>query len=91
MRNPWLDIPLADYEDHMALAEVAQAQLLAGFFGEALREYSPQSVAVIGCAGGNGFEKIDPGITKRVAGIDINPDYIAKSLTQKFLAHGSVA
>jgi len=26
VKNPWLDIPLADYERHMALANVGQAQ-----------------------------------------------------------------
>ena len=50
MKNPWKDIPLADYEGHMA--KVAQAQLLAEVFGEVLKEYSPQSIGVIGCAGG---------------------------------------
>ena len=39
MRNPWKDIPLADYEGHMV--QVAQAQLLTDVFGEVLEEYSP--------------------------------------------------
>jgi len=77
MKNPWKDIPLADYEGHMA--KVAQAQLLAEVFGEVLKEYSRQSIGVIGCAGGNGFERINPQITPRVVGIDINPDYIAQA------------
>ena len=52
MPNPWLTIPLADYEAHMALAEVAQAQFLARTLG-ALIDARPQarSVAVLGCAG----------------------------------------
>lgn len=29
MKNPWLDIPLDDYEGHMTLPQVAQAQMLA--------------------------------------------------------------
>ena len=29
MTNPWLDLPLADYEGHMAHPDVAQAPLLA--------------------------------------------------------------
>lgn len=74
MRNPWKDIPLADYEGHMA--QVAQAQLLADVFGEVLKEYSPRSIGVIGCAGGNGFEKVDPQVTRRVVGVDINRDYV---------------
>jgi len=77
MRNPWKDIPLVDYEGHMA--QVAQAQLLTDVLAEVLREYSPRSIAVVGCAGGNGFQKIDPQITPRVVGIDINPDYIAQT------------
>ena len=63
----------------MALAEVAQAQLLSGIFAEALKEHAPRSVAVLGCAGGNGFTEIDPTITPRVVGVDINPDYIAQA------------
>jgi len=53
--NPWLTIPLADYEAHMALPQVGQAQLLADLFAAELRERSPSSVAVLGCAGGKRF------------------------------------
>lgn len=76
MKSPWLDIPLADYEGHMALPYVGQAQLLSDVFAGALRIFSPQSVAVLGCAGGNGFDRISSQITKRVVGIDLNPEYI---------------
>jgi trans-aconitate methyltransferase len=77
MRNPWLDISLEDYESHMALPQVAQAGVLADFFGLVLKRHSPESVAVLGCAGGNGFDRIDPTITGRVVGVDVNPDYVA--------------
>ncbi len=60
----------------MSLPEVAQAVLLADVFGELLEAYAPRSVAVLGCAGGNGFERISPDVTKRVVGVDINPAYI---------------
>jgi|SRR5271157_1567173 len=76
MKNPWLDIPLADYEGHMALPHVAQAQLLSDVFADALSKYSPRSVAVLGCAGGNGFERISARTTERVVGVDINPEYL---------------
>ncbi len=79
MRNPWLDIPLADYESHMALPYVAQAQLLSDLFAEALQEFSPESVALLGCAGGNGLERISSRVTKRVVGIDLNPSYIQEA------------
>ncbi|HVS25014.1 MAG TPA: class I SAM-dependent methyltransferase, partial [Gammaproteobacteria bacterium] len=73
--NPWLTIPLADYEAHMALPEVGQAQLLAAVFAAELRARAPASVAVLGCAGGNGFEHAPRSL--RVVGVDLNPDYVA--------------
>ena len=75
-KNAWLDIPLADYEGHMALPQIAQAQLLSDVFSGALNKFSPQSVAVLGCAGGNGFDRISAQITRRVVGIDLNPEYV---------------
>ena len=78
MTNPWLEIPLADYEGHMALPEVAQATLLGDIFERILpQEHVSASVAILGCAGGNGFDRIDPQVTMRVIGIDINPAYVA--------------
>jgi len=79
MTNPWLRIPLADYEGHMSLPEVAQAQLLSDAFATALERYRPRSVVLIGCAGGNGFEHVVPEVTRRVVGIDINPLYIEQA------------
>ncbi|HEV2701310.1 MAG TPA: hypothetical protein VGV09_06755 [Steroidobacteraceae bacterium] len=76
MRSPWLDIPLADYEGHMALPSVGQGDLLATQFDELLTSLLPESAAVIGCAGGNGFDRVRIAITKRLVGIDINPHYI---------------
>ncbi|MCX7170280.1 MAG: class I SAM-dependent methyltransferase [Proteobacteria bacterium] len=79
MKNPWLAIPLADSEGHMSLPAVGQARMLADVFESLLHEFLPKSVAVIGCAGGNGFERISPDVTTRVIGVDINPTYIEKS------------
>lgn len=76
MQSPWLDIPLADYEGHMALPGIGQADMLARQFATLLTEWTPASAAVIGCAGGNGFDRINVGVTKRVVGIDINPQYV---------------
>jgi ubiquinone/menaquinone biosynthesis C-methylase UbiE len=77
MTNPWLHIPATDYEAHMALAEVAQTQALNALFASALAEYSPSSIAVLGCTTGNGFEHIDTSQIKRVVGVDINAEYLA--------------
>jgi trans-aconitate methyltransferase len=79
MRNPWLDIPLADYEAHMASPAVAQAQMIAGTLADLLETHRPRSLAVIGCAGGNGFDRVDPSHTTRVVGVDINPTYLAEA------------
>jgi DNA-binding transcriptional ArsR family regulator len=52
MRNPWLDIPLADYEAHMALPTIGQDRLIADHLSALIRTYEPSSVAILGCAGG---------------------------------------
>ena len=78
MNNPWLTIPLEDYEGHMAMPDVGQAKMLANEFEELLKTYAPTSAALIGCAGGNGFEEaIKAGVT-RLVGLDINPTYITE-------------
>ena len=76
MPNPWLAIPLADYEGHMASPGVAQSEALAGLFDCALRRTRPRSVAILGVAGGNGLDRISPEVTTRVCGLDINPHYL---------------
>ncbi len=76
--NPWLHVPLADYEGHMS--EIGQTGMLADQFEAALAAYSPKSVALIGCAGGgNGFDRIRPSTVGRVVGIDINSEYLSET------------
>ena len=43
MRNPWLDIPLGDYEAHMALPAIGQSQLIADQLDILVRRYAPSS------------------------------------------------
>jgi cyclopropane fatty-acyl-phospholipid synthase-like methyltransferase len=74
--SPWLSIPLEEYEGHMALPEIGQAQMLAGELEFAVRRYSPKSIAIIGCAGGNGLDRLVGNRIERVVGIDINPAYV---------------
>src|SRR5262249_60930161 len=76
MEYSWLSIPLAEYEWHMALPEIGQAEMLAGELEFAVRQYSPKSVAVIGCAGGNGLDRLVESGIERIVGIDINPAYV---------------
>ena len=75
--NPWLALPLEDYEGHMGSAAVNQLVPLADLFGEALVRLRPRSVAVLGVAGGNGLQHVDGTLTTRVVGIDVNPAYLA--------------
>jgi len=76
--NPWLTIPLDDYEGHMGSPDVDQSSLLSELFRAALIRHRPHSLAVLGCAGGNGFDQIDPSTTERIFAIDINPGYTAE-------------
>jgi hypothetical protein len=76
MSNPWLAIPLEEYERHMALPKIGQAQMLADELESSVRQHSPKSIAVIGCAGGNGFDRLIGDVVERVLGIDINPLYV---------------
>ncbi|MGB6351665.1 MAG: class I SAM-dependent methyltransferase, partial [Pseudolabrys sp.] len=67
------------YEGHMAMPDVGQAKMLANEFEELLKTYTPTSAALIGCAGGNGFEEAAKAGVTRLIGVDINPAYIAEA------------
>lgn len=75
-RNPWLDVPVEDYLGHMGSEAVGQLPVLADLFGEALAHFSPRRLLILGCGTGNGFDRIDPGVTRRVTGVEINPAYL---------------
>ena len=60
----------------MALPGVGQARLIADTLDELVRAYRPLSVAVIGCAGGNGFDRLTGAGVRRVVGVDINTEYL---------------
>lgn len=81
--NPWINIPASDYEGHMDSPAVGQLKFLGELFKDVLKNFEPASVAVPGCATGNGFGYIDFNITKKVLAIDINPEYI-KILRERF-------
>lgn len=60
----------------MNSADVAQLTALADLFEESLKFCRPKSVAILGIAGGNGLDRIDLRVTKRIVGIDIHPAYL---------------
>jgi len=74
--NPWLTVPLAEYEQHMASPELGQLRFLSDLFAESLECFQPRSVAILGIAGGNGLDRIDSRITHSTVGFDVNPDYL---------------
>jgi len=76
MPNPWLSVSLADYEGHMKSPEVRQLTALSDLFADAAGFCGPESIAILGIGGGNGLERIDAAVTKRVVGLDINPLYL---------------
>ena len=77
MRHPWLDVPIADYEAHMSLSSVGQAQLLCTALESTVTEFQPRSLAVLGVAGGNGLQFVDLAVVRRMVALDFNPDYLA--------------
>ena len=54
MRNPWEEIRLEDYEEHMALDSVRQLQALNGIMKAQMEAYPVKTVMILGIAGGNG-------------------------------------
>jgi hypothetical protein len=76
MSNPWLAVPLSEYEQHMSSVEVQQLGALSDLFAESIGLCRPFSIAVLGIAGGNGLDHIDTSVTARVVGLDLNPLYL---------------
>jgi SAM-dependent methyltransferase len=74
--EPWLKIPAEDYEGHMSSPQVGQLAALSDALAEACARSRPGRLLVIGCATGNGLERVDSRVTRRVVGIDVNPRYL---------------
>ena len=74
--NPWSLVPAADYERHMGPDGVDQLAPLAALFQQAYLAAQPDRLLLVGCATGNGLEHVDPGVTRRVVGLDVNLQYL---------------
>lgn len=74
--HPWREIDLDVYERHMSDARVGQLQLLHAITAEQLDAYPSRAIGVLGVAGGNGLDLIDPATIDAVHGYDINGDYL---------------
>ena len=74
--NPWTVVPAADYERHMGPEGVDQLAPLSAIFQEVYLATQPDRALVLGCATGNGLEHVDPSVTQRVVGVDVNLQYL---------------
>jgi hypothetical protein len=75
MKNPWLAIPAADYEGHMAA--VGQSAALCAIFAELYAARRPRRLAILGCTTASDLAAIDGSITETAIGVDVNPAYLA--------------
>ncbi len=76
MNNPWEEIKLEDYENHMKLDSVMQLQTMNSLMKEQFEAYPVSTAMVLGIAGGNGLEYVRCDKYETVYGIDINEDYL---------------
>lgn len=83
MSNPWEEISLSDYENHMKLDSVMQLQTMNKMMKNQLNSYPVSSVMVLGIAGGNGLEHINKSKFQKVYGIDINEEYL-KAVKERY-------
>ena len=76
MENPWEKIALSDYENHMRLDSVCQLQAMNAMMKDQLSRHPAETVMLLGIAGGNGLEHIDPRKVQTLYGVDINQKYL---------------
>ena len=73
--SPWLRIPASDYEGHMA--GIGQSAALRAIFARIYAETRPRRLLVLGCTTGKDLGLIDPRVTTRAVGLDVNAEYLA--------------
>ena len=83
MKNPWEEISLEDYENHMCLESVMQLQTMNVIMKNQFEKYPVTSAMILGIAGGNGVEHINRSKYKAVYGIDINEEYL-KAVAERY-------
>lgn len=68
------------------MGAVKQLSALSELFTRALEVCVPDSVAVLGIAGGNGLEHVNHAAIKRIVGVDINDRYLDE-VRRRFRRH----
>lgn len=84
MSNPWEEICLDDYENHMSLDSVKQLQAMNSIMKEQFEAYPVTTAMVLGIAGGNGLEHVSRDKYRTVYGVDINEDYL-KTVSKRYI------
>jgi SAM-dependent methyltransferase len=74
--NPWSVVQATDYERHMGPAGVDQLAPLSSLFQEVVLATQPDRLLLVGCSTGNGLEHVDPSVTRRVVGVDVNLQHL---------------
>ena len=69
MANPWEEISLSDYENHMKLDSVMQLQNMNQMMKGQFNAYPVSAVMVLGIAGGNGLEQLIRTNIKKYTGL----------------------
>ena len=82
-KNPWEEISINDYENHMSLGSVMQLQTLNKIMKSQFDDYDISTAMILGVAGGNGLEHVDKNKYSRVFGIDINEEYL-KTVSERY-------
>ena len=77
MSNPWEEIRLDDYENHMRLDSVRQLQTMNAIMKEQFEVDPVETAMVLGVAGGNGLEHIRMDKYRIVYGVDVNEAYLS--------------
>lgn len=76
MSNPWEEIRLDAYENHMRLNSVRQLQAMNAIMKMQFEVYPVETAMVLGVAGGNGLEHIRTEKYRTVYGVDVNEAYL---------------
>ncbi len=78
MKNPWEEILLSDYENHMRLDSVMQLQAMNEMMKGQFYAFDISSLIILGIAGGNGLEHIQIDKFEKVYAVDVNASYLNK-------------
>ena len=76
MKNPWNNINLNDYENHMKLESVMQLQSMNEIMSDQFSRCTSATVMILGIAGGNGLNHIAADSFEKIYGVDINEKYL---------------